>query len=204
MFSSITEITDLSATKVNDVLELSKTSSENVSDEPLSALVSTGAKLKSTITRLTTELEAISTKLKIFGTQTINSWNKTNIDNIKSTRIYSDNISALITVKTVNKVDRKTIAICKPLIPEAIYNTIFEDKMTRNIKPEFAEKLISLLEESLGKDFVAPFIDQDNIISLKDKDVLDSFLINSDIDLKLREKVKGAVKQTETSITYSK
>lgn len=184
------------AQKINNVVLLPR-------DKAYSELVGNGIHLSKLIKKLTADLSKISGHLKIYGKGKIDYYNKENFDSVKSIKIPSiDEATAMVSVKTVNKVDKESISKCKPHIDKAIYDSIFEEKYTYTLKEEFADKVIFLLKKVLGNELFDNSFTKTTLLTLKNKENLDKFLNDESVDEKLREKIEDSIKLSEVSITY--
>jgi len=184
------------AQKINNTVLLPR-------DKAYSELVGNGIHLSKLIKKLTADLSKISGHLKIYGKGKIDHYNKENFDSVKSIKIPSeDEATAMVSVKTLNKVDKDAIAKCKLHIDKFTYDSIFEEKHTYTLKEEFADKVIFLLKKVLGNELFDNSFTKTTTLTLKSKEALDQFLNDEAIDEKLRDKINQAIKLNEISITY--
>lgn len=184
------------AQKINNVVLLPR-------DKVYSELVDNGIHLSKLIKKLTSDLSKISGHLKIYGKGKIDQYNKENFDSVKSIKIPSiDEATAMVSVKTVNKVDKEAIAKCKPHIDKSIYDSIFEEKHTYTLKEEFADKVIFLLKKVLGNELFDNSFTKTKSLTLKSKENLDKFFNDESIDENLRDKIRECVKLNEISILF--
>lgn len=182
--------------KINNVLLISR-------DDNYSKLVSKGITVDKLIKKLTSELKTISGHLKLYGKAHLDKFNKENFESLKSIRVPStDESTALITIKNVNKLDKETLLKCKEYIDQNVFSSIFEEKVSFSLKEEFAEKVIDILRKFVGDEIVNNSFNKTTTLSLKSKEALNKFLSDESVDEKLREKVSDSIKLNEISITY--
>lgn len=182
--------------KINNVLLISR-------DENYSKLVSKGITVDKLIKKLTSELKTISGHLKLYGKAHLDKFNKENFESLKSIRVpATDEATALITIKNVNKLDKETLLKCKEYIDQNVFSSIFEEKISFSLKEEFAEKVIDILRKFVGDEIVNNSFTKTTTLSLKSKEALNKFLSDESVDEKLREKVSDSIKLNEISITY--